>query len=414
MKNYEKVVNALLGRISDSGVASENKTALIEFDRYNKTAGKSGSTRFNYLNTLRRLAEFREKRTFKEMTREDIQDFIDYMDTKSNGKSKSMHRINTKAFFKWLEGEDEDYPKKVSWINNKAKSLRAKSVQPSDLPTEDDIERMIKSCDLPRDRLIISLLGELGFRAGELESIRLKDVQFFDDYAIVTVNGKTGQRSLRAYGSAPLIKMVYTMHPDYTGDPKHDRYSDSPLFMNSAKKHNPLGYMGIYKVIKEAANAAGLKNMHPHLFRHAALTRMGRHMTDPELRVFAGWSGGSQQTKTYCHLTAGDIQERQGQIEGRETKKTDIKEAFRKTAKCGRCGNENEGKAKFCAICGYVMDKDMRDKMEAERIRKEQAAKLPFSPEDIEILKELMADIKKAREDMKNRPQGALPIGTDY
>ena len=47
---------------------------------------------------------------------------------------------------------------------------------PEELLTEKDISKLIEAADNPRDRAFIALIGETGFRIGEMFSICMKSI----------------------------------------------------------------------------------------------------------------------------------------------------------------------------------------------------------------------------------------------
>ncbi|MCD6492598.1 MAG: tyrosine-type recombinase/integrase [Archaeoglobaceae archaeon] len=62
---------------------------------------------------------------------------------------------------------------------------------PDELLTEDDIKKMIGACKNPRDRALIAVLWESGFRVGELGNMRVRDVELTDEGTWIKLFGKT-------------------------------------------------------------------------------------------------------------------------------------------------------------------------------------------------------------------------------
>lgn len=58
---------------------------------------------------------------------------------------------------------------------------------------------MISAAKHPRDKAMIALLYEGGFRIGELASIKFKDIEFNKFGGKVKVSGKTGERLVPLY-----------------------------------------------------------------------------------------------------------------------------------------------------------------------------------------------------------------------
>jgi len=62
--------------------------------------------------------------------------------------------------------EKGQYPENVRWIE--LKTVRGEhELTPEDLPTAEEVKRMIECTENPRDRALISLMAESGARVGE-------------------------------------------------------------------------------------------------------------------------------------------------------------------------------------------------------------------------------------------------------
>lgn len=61
-----------------------------------------------------------------------------------------------------------------------------------DLITDNEIKKLIETCNYSRDKALISLLAESGARVGEIGKLRLKDVKFDKYGVILSLNGKMG------------------------------------------------------------------------------------------------------------------------------------------------------------------------------------------------------------------------------
>ena len=111
-----------------------------------------------------------------------------------------------KKFFKRLGKEEL-----VNWFS--LKNISSK-VTPQDFITEEEFEAMLKACMNSRDRALISLLYESGARIGEIGSMRVKDVSFYEYGAIVWLpKSKTIRRKLRVVYSARYLSEWLSDHP---------------------------------------------------------------------------------------------------------------------------------------------------------------------------------------------------------
>lgn len=154
--------------------------------------------------------------------------------------------------------------------------------------TLDEIYMLINSAKNLRDKLIIMLLYESGCRIGELLNLRKSDV-IFDNYgAILRLNGKTGVRYVRVKKCVELLNVYLKNSPQ--------------------EKLFDLTREGIEKMIKAVAKKAGInKKIYPHLFRHSRATHLAKYLTEPELKLFFGWSNSSKMPAVYVHLSMRDI-----------------------------------------------------------------------------------------------------------
>ena len=88
----------------------------------------------------------------------------------------------------------------------------------------------------------------------------------------------------------------------------HHPYKDNPEVALWTTIRNPkssltLETSGADKLLKKYAQRAGIKKrVYCHLLRHSRLTSLAKQFSESELKVIAGWSGDSQQPKTYIHL----------------------------------------------------------------------------------------------------------------
>ena len=71
---------------------------------------------------------------------------------------------------------------------------------PEDILDEKKIIKMLRGANSVRDRAIIALLFDSGVRAGELLTMKKKDLDLSSEIAHITVSGKTGMRRIHDNG----------------------------------------------------------------------------------------------------------------------------------------------------------------------------------------------------------------------
>ena len=148
---------------------------------------------------------------------------------------------------------------------------------------QDDIERMIATCDVTtpiglRDRPALLLLARLALRAGDVSGLALDDIDW--DRAVIRVGGKS-----RREAELPLPQDVGDALRDYIL--KARPHSDErKVFLRCRAPCRPLACKSIgTSIVAPAIRRAGIRGVGPassHLFRHSAATNLLRDGTPLE------------------------------------------------------------------------------------------------------------------------------------
>lgn len=196
-EGYERTIELLK---ADRRYSARNKELVLSFLRdaalgktvLGRAKKKIGPARLaNYVKHLRHLVYFM-KRDLDSASQSDIEAFIEALE---GGKIRSMPiprdgrvvvsggrplspqyrvdiKVSIKKFYKWLWGNNKSYPPIVEWIDT--------FVEPKELPaiTEANVEKMIDFASSLKQRAVIQVLFDGGFRLGELLNIRLRHVRF--------------------------------------------------------------------------------------------------------------------------------------------------------------------------------------------------------------------------------------------
>ena len=98
-----------------------------------------------------------------------------------------------KRFYLWLveNGYTIVDEKKINKIRVPTAPLMTKTAEM--LVSKEEIYKMIEACQNSRDRALICVFYEGGFRIGELGSLRWKQVKFNDWNVAINVDNKTGK-----------------------------------------------------------------------------------------------------------------------------------------------------------------------------------------------------------------------------
>ena len=333
------------------------------FVGYLRQDGLKITSIYHYGRALELLDDFMDGKPFDEVTKQDLKLFFSNLGERYDSGTIDNIKTYVKRFYKWLLGDDEEYPELVKWI--KKSNHRRNKIERSDLITDEEFQEMLKRCDRIRDRALIWILWETGIRVGELISIRIRDVEIRNNMAVITVRGKTGSRTVPVVAGLPDLQTWLGHHP-LKEDP------DAPLFISykRGKFGQPLLESGVYNIVHQLAKKAGIKKkIHPHLFRHTRATQLSTRLRESVLKEMFGWSQSSRVPQVYLHLAGADVLNSYSELYGLKTEEKP-EEKF-KPKKCPRCGAMNAFDDAFCSKCGLILDERVavekrEDKLEEE------------------------------------------------
>ncbi len=294
-----------------------------------------------YVLTLFELERFIGKR-LRDATKEDLEKFVLSLKGKKAWTKDTMLR-QIKVFYRWLISGTLDrgapYPEIVSWIKA---GVKKNELEEPEILTEDEVKALIDKAPTTRDKALIAVLFDGGFRIGEILPRRVGDVEFDEMGAKIKVHGKTGSRVVRLIASAPLLARWIDEHPQ----------KDNPnAWLWFSRNSGMLSYQMVRKILKDTAERAGIrKRIYPHLFRHSSATSNARFLTEYELRVRYGWSSESDVPARYVHLSQRDLDEKLASVyASRQVEPPKPKFA---PIICPRCGAENTPGTRYCSKCG--------------------------------------------------------------
>ncbi len=270
----------------------------------------------------------------------------DYTPQTVNEFKKGLRR-----FFRWLKGEE--------WKGLKLLRGEKKDNRKPEVLKEEDVLKMIESAKNPRDKAMISLLYEAGLRVSELTRLKWKDITWTAFRANIKVHGKTGERVVPIVIAVPYLQRWMEYHPSY--DPESGIDPEAHVFVNIGNRNRgePMNYRMIDKVIKRAAEAAGVKKrVRTHTMRHSRATVLAKHLTEAQMNQFFGWVQGSDMPRIYVHISGRDLEPAIKRIYGLEKEKEEKESIVPR--RCPRCKHVNAPTDKFCGRCGLLLDEKER------------------------------------------------------
>lgn len=360
---YELAIGRLEGfkdtkRIWHNGVKDlNNRKRLKEYLYYLEHEHKKKLTTASVAAYLSRMVEIEEylKERFENPTSDDLNEFIKWKNQVRENEGKealsgptvNMYIATMRNFYQWHIGKD------AVCVKGLVRAPREENqIEPDDLITYDEVKQLISATLNPRDRALWALLYDSGCRIGEMQTLKIKDLDFNKDYGFsIYVSGKTKGRKVVVMGdSIVYVREWLKMHP-LSND------KEAYLFCGVNKRNigKPMTHNLIYLMLKAALERAHIdKKVHPHLFRHTRASILANSIAQAPLEAQMGWKHGSKMSEVYVHLSDSLQEEAIRKAYGIEPKEKQIEAP--KPKECSRCKELNPSNANQCSRCFLPFD----------------------------------------------------------
>ncbi|MEM3588165.1 MAG: tyrosine-type recombinase/integrase [Candidatus Jordarchaeaceae archaeon] len=298
----------------------------------------------NYEKSLSILGTYLGK-NFKQVTEEDLKGFFGELERKRekgeiSDSSIRLYRVCIRAFYQWLDRNNDS--SRADWI--KIPSIKTK-IKSEDLLDREEIKRLINSARTLRDRALLSVLLESGIRREELRGLNVGSVIPTNYGFILSVEGKTGPRTIPIISSAGILgEYLSTLPSD----------KNSPLWVSSSGRR--LSAISIWRIIKNCAKRAGInKRIYVHLMRHTRATELSTKLSDQTMKGFFGWKPTSNMPGVYSHLSGKEVVREVLRVSGI---KVEDKENALGQLICPRCKEPNISANEYCYRCGTPLTRE--------------------------------------------------------
>jgi site-specific recombinase XerD len=270
---------------SGQDVFSDLIVLAESFRRTLLAENKSPRTIQKYLEGTRLLREFLDAHGMPVMAgnvrREHVEAFITDQLARHKPSSAATRYRAIQAFFKWCESEGEIEETPMA-------RMRPPSIpeNPPDVLTGDQLRALLKECEGRdfedrREMAIIRLLIDTGMRRAELARLKVSDVDFDLDVAVVI--GKGDRQRACPFGRKTALALDRYLRARM----RHRHADRSELWLGRA---GPLTDGGIYQVVRDRARAAGIGHVYPHMLRHGfAHAWLSAGGNEADLMRLAGW-----------------------------------------------------------------------------------------------------------------------------
>jgi len=285
----------------------------------------------------------------RDATEEIVRWIHDTYDLDESPETNQNYRVALRVFGRRVTDDGVDGPDSppatIDWVNSTLPRDYDPSPDPGDmLRWEEEVEPMLDGCRNARDEAAIALQFDAGLRGGELYDLRVGDVRRADHGLAVSVDGKTGQRSVDLIPSTPHVNRWISEHPG----------GDDDYLWTSLNSPDRLSYNAYLDMFKRPAERAGVeKDVTPTAFRKsnlAWLCRQGMNARHIERRQ--GRTAGSDAVARYTAIFDDDIGDEYARMMGLETPEEDDGADEFAPVICPACDRETPQRKDRCMWCG--------------------------------------------------------------
>lgn len=272
-------------------------------------------------------------------------------------------------------------PDSIDWIN----ATLPRDYDPSPTPDEmldweDDVKPMIDASRNTRDAAAIAMQFDAGLRGGELYDLTVGAISESKHGLTVTVNGKTGERSVDLIPSTPHVNRWLSDHPG----------GDEDALWCALNVPDQLSYQSYLDMFKRPAKRAGVeRDVTPTNFRKSNLAWLAKQgMTSRYIERRQGRTHGSDAVARYVAIFDSDIGDEYAQLMGLEVADEDDTDEFAPIT-CPRCDRETPQSEQRCMWCGQAFTPDAADEAtEQDADMMESIGKAPELTEELLDVKE--------------------------
>ncbi len=271
--------------VADSSAIGDVAPLCASFLRHLHAENRSPATRTTYAKAIDQLANFLAvsgmPSQVEAIRREHIEHFLVALHERGMRPATVSQRYRSlQQFFRWLAEEGEIRTSPMA-------TMRPPHVpeEPPPVLSDDELRRLLKVCEGTefaerRDTAILRLFLDSGMRRGEMAGLRVDDVDFDNNVAIVMGKGRRPRGAPFGRKTAQALDRYLRVRA------RHRDAGSEWLWLG---KHGRLTDTGVEQVVKRRGRVAGI-NVHPHQFRHTfAHSYLLDGGNEGDLMRLAGW-----------------------------------------------------------------------------------------------------------------------------
>ena len=299
------------GKIVPEPVAL-NRNLIEGFSKWLKVQNFSLSTQVNYTTDVRGLAAFVRQVSLTNVTHDNVVEYLRYLHEYRQLAPASLARMHCslRKFYTFLN------------IGNVVRRgpLRTNFTRklPTRLPkalSEYQVRQLFGVTHTLRDLAILEFFYASGLRRAELCALNCEDVHFDADGtggSVTVLHGK-GEKQRSTFIGKPAAQVLRaylngrTSGPLFLATRRPQKGTRTQSVRGNSKEPRRLSTRAIERIVKKAARAAGLGDVHPHQLRHSFATHLRSRGTD--LLYIARLLGHTSlsTTQRYMHVTIPEL-----------------------------------------------------------------------------------------------------------
>lgn len=310
------------------------------------------------------------------VTKQDLIKFIKHLQREGKEISSiSRLKVNIRSFYKWMHGitKKHEFPEVCDDPLLEPENTRKKKKK-VELPTKDDIIKLVNACYNNQHKAIIMVLSESGARAEEITSANLSSLEFDEKGArFFTETSKSKERYIRLIHSVPFLQTWLQEHPFVNNNPNKSlneklKRNNNPLFVSFRRGSNfenqrllPHALTEIIKRVQKRVPELKDLRLYAHLLRHFAITERWKEGMRTESNSLRHGITTATLRDVYLHLDNKDASDEYDELQGiEESDEEKIKKAEERKKlapkKCSYCNEINPFSFHYCKACNRPLD----------------------------------------------------------
>lgn len=356
----------------ESELSPENWKLISKYNILLTASTMSKAARRENLRKLLSLNRLNENRPWDLITKDDVDLLVakimqKYSPDGQESWSTRNHKSVLAQFIRWIKLGSRDKDDVGDPAETKGMKIRTpkENLKRDDLVDEKEHANLIAATPHLQIKALLDCTTEAAQRIAGMLTLKIRNVQFDENGAIISIEDKTGTRPVRLVKSAKTLWNWYNVHP-FKNQP------DFWLFtgINKNTFDHQLKYgTARYHIIQAASKAKVHKRVYFHLLRHTGATQAANYLTEAQMRQRHGWSKSSPMPARYVHLVNADVEAAVLKHHGLKAEGT--KPTVRK---CQFCDWINNSDAERCEKCTKPLD--IKAAMKMDEIRSKEIQKI--------------------------------------